>query len=435
MKKILILAAFVCFPTLTFGQTYFTGRFISGPAALRPTCNSTITFNGNANPGDIYNDTDDPGVFKCSAGTWSTIGGGGGGGMVYPPAGVPNSTGVAWGSSYQVGCSALSLVQLNGIGQLCGSAANLTNFPTLNQSTTGTAANLSGTPTVPNGTAATTQAANDNSTKLATTAYVDSRAALPTETQFCGPYYSTVSSFGCLLSPATAGLYQYAWNPLTNASIAPAITQVGFKSTAISGATNAYTFAFSDCYQQKEHDKAGSAAVTLTVPTPTTLNNAACHINYANHSGSSDVYTPSGGWTVQVGTAAAAATYSIPPGQFCNFDVDAFNANNWLGNCVTVVSGTTTIASGSLALSTSAISSGTCTSAQTQTATGALTSDGLVTNFSADPTGVTGYLPTVNGMLTIIPYLTANTFNIRVCNNTSASITPGAVTLNFRVVR
>lgn len=53
------------------------------------------------------------------------------------------------------------------------SAASMTSFPTLNQNTTGTAANLSGTPTVPNGTAATTQSQADASTKLATTAYVD----------------------------------------------------------------------------------------------------------------------------------------------------------------------------------------------------------------------------------------------------------------------
>lgn len=46
-------------------------------------------------------------------------------------------------------------------------------FPTLNQNTSGTAANLSGTPALPNGTTATTQAANDNSTKVASTAYVD----------------------------------------------------------------------------------------------------------------------------------------------------------------------------------------------------------------------------------------------------------------------
>lgn len=55
-----------------------------------------------------------------------------------------------------------------------GNLANCT-FPTLNQNTSGTASNLSGTPALPNGTTATTQSANDNSTKLATTAYVDTK--------------------------------------------------------------------------------------------------------------------------------------------------------------------------------------------------------------------------------------------------------------------
>jgi hypothetical protein len=53
-----------------------------------------------------------------------------------------------------------------------GNLANCT-FPTLNQNTSGTAGNLSGTPALPNGTTATTQGAGDGSTKLATTAYVD----------------------------------------------------------------------------------------------------------------------------------------------------------------------------------------------------------------------------------------------------------------------
>lgn len=51
------------------------------------------------------------------------------------------------------------------------------DFPALNQNTSGTAANLSGTPALPNGTTATTQAQFDNSTKLATTAYVDTAFA------------------------------------------------------------------------------------------------------------------------------------------------------------------------------------------------------------------------------------------------------------------
>lgn len=47
-----------------------------------------------------------------------------------------------------------------------------TDIPTLNQNTSGTAANLSGTPALPNGTTGTTQTVGDNSTKLATTAFV-----------------------------------------------------------------------------------------------------------------------------------------------------------------------------------------------------------------------------------------------------------------------
>jgi hypothetical protein len=48
---------------------------------------------------------------------------------------------------------------------------------------------------------------------------------------------------------------------------------------------------------------------------------------------------------------------------------------------------------------------------------------------------VTGYSPTTTGMLSIIGYPTSGNVNWRVCNNTAASITPGAITLNWRVVR
>lgn len=36
----------------------------------------------------------------------------------YPPAGIPNSTGTSWGSSYTIGNTANDLVQLNASGQL-----------------------------------------------------------------------------------------------------------------------------------------------------------------------------------------------------------------------------------------------------------------------------------------------------------------------------
>lgn len=94
-----------------------------------------------------------------------------------------------------------------------------------------------------------------------------------------------------------------------------------------------------------------------------------------------------------------------------------------------------TIASGSLTLNTTSVGSAACSSAQTATATGAATTDAIEVSFNGDPTAVTGYIPLTTGMLTIIPYPTTNTVNFKVCNNTAASITPGAVTLNWRVIR
>lgn len=93
------------------------------------------------------------------------------------------------------------------------------------------------------------------------------------------------------------------------------------------------------------------------------------------------------------------------------------------------------VASGTLALATSAISSATCTSAQTAVATGTATTDVVNASFNGDPVAVTGYVPLTSGMLTIIVYPTADTFNAKVCNNTTASITPGAITLNWQVLR
>ena len=93
------------------------------------------------------------------------------------------------------------------------------------------------------------------------------------------------------------------------------------------------------------------------------------------------------------------------------------------------------VAKGTLALATSAISSAACTSAQTFTATGVVTTDIVLASFNGDPTAVTGYVPLTTGMLTIIVYPTADTINVKVCNNTGSSITPGAITLNLSAVR
>lgn len=97
--------------------------------------------------------------------------------------------------------------------------------------------------------------------------------------------------------------------------------------------------------------------------------------------------------------------------------------------------GTTTICSGTITINPGAISSGTASSAITATCTGLATTDNIQLDFSADPTGTTGYAPSTSGTVTLIKYPTANTINVKVENNTASSITPGSVTLNYRVVR
>jgi hypothetical protein len=96
---------------------------------------------------------------------------------------------------------------------------------------------------------------------------------------------------------------------------------------------------------------------------------------------------------------------------------------------------TSTIASGTSAMGTGAITSATCATVVTTTATNTATTDVVTASFNGDPTAVTGYIPATAGMLTIIAYPTSGNVNFKVCNNTSASITPGAITLNWRVVR
>ena len=96
---------------------------------------------------------------------------------------------------------------------------------------------------------------------------------------------------------------------------------------------------------------------------------------------------------------------------------------------------TGTVATGTAALGTSAIASTACASVVTVTATGVATTDVIAFTPNADVSAVTGYAPATTGGLAIYPYPTASNVNFKVCNPTSSSITPGAITLNWRVVR
>jgi hypothetical protein len=110
----------------------------------------------------------------------------------------------------------------------------------------------------------------------------------------------------------------------------------------------------------------------------------------------------------------------------------------------TIPSGTTkltqTVDYGTAALPASAVASQACNSELTLTDTGGTianvaTTDNVMVDFNGDPTASTGFVPLTTGMLTIIKYPKSGGVGIKVCNNTGGSITPTALTLNYRVTR
>jgi hypothetical protein len=88
--------------------------------------------------------------------------------------------------------------------------------------------------------------------------------------------------------------------------------------------------------------------------------------------------------------------------------------------------------SGTAAMGTSAISSGTCATVVTVAQTGVTTANVISFTPTVSPNGVTGYAASASGSLYINAYPTSGNVNFLVCNNTSGSITPSALTLNWR---
>lgn len=240
-----------------------------------------------------------------------------------------------------------------------------------------------------------TQSAGDNTTNAASTAFV------------------TAATANMVTGPATnTDLFVPQWNgtnsrllkdglAVASANTASAIVQrdgsgnfaAGTVTAALSGnSTTATTLQTARAIYGNNFD--GSAALTQII-------------------GSAFGGTANG-FTKFTGPATSEKTFTLP------------NASATLSY---------TVASGTSALGTSAISSATCATVVTTSATGTATTDVIQASFNGDPTAVTGYVPLITGMLTIIAYPTADNVNFKVCNNTSASITPGAITLNWRVAR
>jgi hypothetical protein len=172
-----------------------------------------------------------------------------------------------------------------------------------------------------------------------------------------------------------------------------------------------------------------ASAQTPTLPSAATLTSSnGWFVTVCNIAAGIQTLTPT------TSTIGGAATLAIPGGSAArpvcwNVVSDSTNYN------LVPAGNNNTIASGTSAMGTSAIGSAACATVVTTSATGTATTDVVLASFNGDPTAVTGYVPLTAGMLTIVAYPTANNVNFKVCNNTSASITPGAITLNWRVTR
>jgi len=166
---------------------------------------------------------------------------------------------------------------------------------------------------------------------------------------------------------------------------------------------------------------------TPTLPTAATVG-ANWVTNVCNINAGVQTITPT------TSTIGGAANYPLRAGSALSPTCITIQSDGTNYNLVSVGS-TVRVASGTATLGTAAIGSAACASVVTVAAAGVATTDVVSASFNGDPTAVTGYVPLTSGMLTIIGYPTSGNVNFKVCNNTAGSITPGAITLNFRVDR
>jgi hypothetical protein len=278
---------------------------------------------------------------------------------------------------------------------------------------------LLASPTFTGNPAAPTQSSSDNSTKLATTAYVTTGianavagvnpavAVLAASTiNLTGTYVQVGGGIGDTFTITATGTFS-----LDGIAINTIGQRVLLKNQSTASQNGVYIATI-----------VGAVAVSpvftraLDYDTPSDVNNTGA---IPVQSGTVNALTS---WLLtsqvtSIGSAGSALTYS-------QFSISPSVA-------------TQTIASGTISLGTTTVNTGTCDSSPiTLSATGVATTDTIIATANADPTGVTGYTAATTGTLYIWAYPTLNTINVKRCNNTSANITPGsAVTLNVRVVR
>jgi parallel beta-helix repeat protein len=256
--------------------------------------------------------------------------------------------------------------------------------------------------------------------------------------------FGCVNGVGCILETTTANnfLFRYNTSPVMTL-VAGGLNVTGTVNTSINFAVGATTVADSTSAiglgGTSSSCAGGSFATSVTVSVrgvPSTTCGAGSGGTVTSVSASAPI-TSSGGATPNISATyqGNGAKVQASTGSTTTNDCVKFDANGNTIDAGAACGTTLTIASGTASLGTGAISSGTCATTVTVAGTGIATTDDIIADFNASPLAVTGYTPSANGMLAIIKWPTSGNVNFAVCNNTGSSITPGAITLNWRVVR
>lgn len=251
------------------------------------------------------------------------------------------------------------------------------------------ASNLYGTPALPNGTTATTQSPGDNTTKLATDAFVLANAG-------GGGLNGTVT----YTTSTTASTSDASKLVIMNCSAACAYTLPATQpsTTWAAGVTSQ-----------------GSTVATIALGGGDTFNGSAS-VPVLNSYRILWVFANTTTSTDYRGDAPLA------PGSNVTFTPTS--------NALTVAAaGSGGIANTTTTVGTTTINANTCTTASTVTMTGVATTSVFDFTPSTDISATTGWGS--SGGLTIVAWPTANTLNYKVCNQTASNITPGgSVTFN-----
>ena len=160
----------------------------------------------------------------------------------------------------------------------------------------------------------------------------------------------------------------------------------------------------------------GSVAITADYHTV-----GAAALNGSNATGSWPISITGSAFSSSFASALSSAPSICPAGQWA-YGI-ASNGNAICGSA----NATITLPSGS------PISAATCTSVQTQALTGVRSTSAFDTGFGSNPLVVTGWGANGGLVVEIWPDVSNDIFDWAVCNQSSITITPGAMTLNVGV--